>query len=69
MTITTEQTHTEGERLSRVEAIQEALVREVNHLREDLRHLRTEMRIYFIALLTMTVTMWVSLMVVLITRM
>lgn len=67
--VVSEETRTEGERLSRVEAIQEALVREVNHLREDLRHLRTEMRIYFIALLTLTVTMWVSLMVVLITRM
>ena len=59
---------TEGERLARVEAIVESLVREVSAMKEDMRHLRTEMRIYFIALLTLMVTMWVSVIVVLISQ-
>ena len=72
MTTATEQSTSEqattNERLVRVEATVEALVREMGHMREDTRHLRTEMRIYFIALLTLMITMWVSLIVVLISQ-
>lgn len=61
MTITTEHERTEGERLARVEAIVESLVREVSDLKQDART-------YFIALLTLMITMWVTLMVAIIMR-
>ena len=57
-----------GERLARVEATQEALVRDVGDIKQDMRQLRTEMRTYFIVLITLIVTMWVSLIVTLVLR-
>lgn len=60
MTTTTEQ-ETTNERLARVGATVEALVREVSDLKQDVRT-------YFIALLTLMITMWVTLMVAIIMR-
>ena len=61
MAITTESERVEGEWLARVEATMETLVREVSDLKQDVRT-------YFIALLTLMITMWVTLMVAIIMR-
>lgn len=66
--MTTAQETTDNERLARVEATQEALVREVGDVKLDMRQIRTETRMYFLALLTVMITMWVSLVVLLVSR-
>ena len=54
----------EGERLARIEAIVESLVREVSDIRADIRDMRTMMnRMWF----TM-VAMWVTIIVTLLFR-
>ena len=65
---TTTQGATVEERLAKLEATQEAILRDIADLKLDMRAIRTEMRTYFIALLTVTLTMWASVIVALIMR-
>ena len=58
-------TPTKGERLARIEAFQVLLVREIRHIRDYIRDFRIEMRVYFIALLLMTVALWVTMIMAL----
>lgn len=65
---TTTQGVTVEERLAKLEATQAAMLRDIADLKLDMRAIRTEMRTFFIALLTVMLTMWVSVLVALILR-
>lgn len=67
MTTATQGTTVE-ERLARLEATQAASIRDIADLKLDMRAIRTEMRTFFIALLTVMLTMWVSVLVALVLR-
>lgn len=53
-------------RLARIEAVQDALARDVKGVKLELRSLRTEMRAYFAALVIALAMMWASVMLVLV---
>ena len=52
----------------RLQAGQDALIREVGDVKQDMRQQRMEMRTHFVALIVLIVTMWVSVTVALMLR-
>ena len=64
--MTTIQDIPEGERLTRLEAVVESLVREVSEIRADLRELNDKVDRNFLWTLGVIIPMWVSIIVAII---
>jgi len=64
--MTTIQDIPEGERLTRLEAVVESLVREVSEIRADLRQLNDKVDRNFLWTLGVIIPMWVSIIVAII---
>ena len=59
---------TEGERLARLEAVVEALVREVGDIKADIRDLRTMMNRLMLIIMFTIVTMWATTIIAILVR-
>ena len=66
--MTTAQQAPEGERLARIEAVVESLVREVNDTKQDVRELRSVVNRNMVVTLGVIITMWVTLIVALLLK-
>ena len=64
--MTTIQDIPEGERLTRLEAVVESLVREVSEIRADLRQLNDKVDRDFLRTLAVIIPVWVSIIVAII---
>ncbi len=66
--MTTTQQAPEGERLARIEAVVESLVREVSDTKQDIRELRSVVNRNMVVTLGVIITMWVTLIVALLLK-
>ena len=66
--MTTVQQAPEGERLARIEAVVESLVREVSDTKQDIRELRSVVNRNMVVTLGVIITMWVTLIIALLLK-